>query len=223
MSYTVRVKILDLFCGPGGAARGYRDAGFEVVGVDINPQPSFPYEFIQADALWFLDEVDLSGFGAIHASPPCQRFSSLSHCRLKEKGLTPEQVYPNLIPDVRERLEKLTVPWVIENVEGAPIRNPLTLCGTMWGKKIRWHRCFETNFEVYAPGKCDHSLMRYNPFARKGHALMKEELKGTGIAPETRHAMERGIDPSWMRYTERRQAIPPYYSEYIGRRILELC
>jgi DNA (cytosine-5)-methyltransferase 1 len=219
--------IFELFCGPGGSGRGYADAGFDLIGVDIDHQPSYPHEFYQADALRvlksFIDTgawngIKLDDIDAFHGSPPCQRFSSLTSSRLKEKGLEPEDVHPNLIPPTRGAFQKLGKPYVIENVEGAPLNPTVTLCGTMWEKKVRWHRLFETSFPVSAPAPCDHTYPIYNPFARKNHAQMMKDFPG--IAPETVHAMERGINPSWMTYKERRQAVPPYYSEWIGRALM---
>lgn len=219
-AYTVGMpKLLDLFCGPGGGARGYADAGFEILGVDIDPQPSYPFPFIRGDVFAVAAAIDLSEFDLIHASPPCQRYSSLTSSRLKEKGLNPEDVHPDLIPPTRELLRNAGVPYVIENVEGAPVRISVTLCGTMWQKKVRWHRLFETSFEVKAPATCDHGYPVYNPFARKNHAEMMRMFPD-GPAPETVHAIERGVKPEWMTYKERRQALPPYYTEHIGKSFL---
>src|SRR6266446_8588652 len=113
--------LLDLFCGAGGAARGYHDAGFTVIGVDINPQPRYPYQFVQADALQFIEDLrtlewEMRFLAAIHASPPCQHYSAMSRCR---PGLTAK--YPYLIEPAREQLIKSGRPYVIENVEGAPL------------------------------------------------------------------------------------------------------
>ena len=112
------MRLLDLFCGAGGAAMGYHRAGFEVVGIDIAPQPNYPFEFVQADAM----EFPLDGFDAIHASPPCQAYTALATGK-----------HPRLIEPMRERLASSGVPWVIENVVGAPLRQPVLLCGSMFG------------------------------------------------------------------------------------------
>lgn len=120
-------KLLDLFCGAGGAAMGYHRAGFEVTGIDINPQPHYPFKFIQADAMTY----PLGGFDCYHASPPCQRYSILT------RGLHQDRIenYPDLIAPIRDRLLHTGKPYVIENVEGARklLINPVKLCGTMFG------------------------------------------------------------------------------------------
>ena len=148
MSSTYR--LLDLFCCAGGAAKGYSDAGFEVVGVDINPQPNYPFEFIQADVL-NMDIGFLQDFDAIHASPPCQSYSDLA------KRNRNADAHPRLIEPVREMLDKSGRPYVIENVEGAPLQNPIVLCGTMFkGLRVIRHRLFEANFPLVAPEHIPH-------------------------------------------------------------------
>jgi DNA (cytosine-5)-methyltransferase 1 len=137
----MKPRILDLFCGAGGASAGYARAGFDVVGVDLNPQPRYPFEFHQADALTF----PLDGFDAIHASPPCQAYSTM------RRGLWKDREHPDLIAPIRDRLIGADVPYVIENVEGARrlLVNPVLLCGTMFGlgtkegNQLRRHRYFE--------------------------------------------------------------------------------
>jgi len=147
-----RPRLLDLFCGAGGAAKGYHDAGFNVVGVDINPQPHYPYEFIQADAMTF----PLDGFDVIHASPPCQRYSVVN------RGIGNHMSHPDLLPGTRDRLVDSGVPWVIENVVGAPMFFPTMLCGSMFGLGtstglwLRRHRLFECSHLFLAPD-CRHS------------------------------------------------------------------
>lgn len=145
-------RILDLFCCAGGVAMGYSQAGFEIVGVDIDPQPRFPFEFIQADALT-LDMKFIKSFDAIHASPPCQSYSDLA----KRNGNAHE--WPRLVEPVREMLIKSGKPYVIENVEGAPLLNPVILCGTMFkGLRVLRHRLFEANFQIIAPPHGKHPL-----------------------------------------------------------------
>lgn len=119
------LRLLDLFCGAGGAGEGYRRAGFEVVGVDIKPQPKNPHRFIQGDALEYLAEHG-GEYDAIHASPPCQ-----AHCDLKHMWNAKDN--PDLIGPTRELLQKIGRPYIIENVEGAPLISPIILCGTMFG------------------------------------------------------------------------------------------
>src|SRR5215467_701837 len=132
-----RPRLLDLFCGAGGAAMGYHRAGFDVVGVDIKPQPRYPFTFIQADAMTF----PLEGFDAIHASPPCQAYI--------RSGMYDKSRHPDLLPPVRCQLERSDVPWVIENVPGAPMRVDLKLCGCMFGLGVARQRWFETSWHAF--------------------------------------------------------------------------
>ena len=145
-----RPKLLDLYCCAGGAALGYHRAGFDVTGVDIDPQPNYPYGFMQADAL-ALDDDFLARFDAIHASPPCQAFSDLA----KRNGNAAD--WPDLIGGTRDLLESAGKPWVIENVEGAPLLSPIVLCGTMFpGLRVIRHRLFETSFPAEQPRHIPH-------------------------------------------------------------------
>ena len=138
----MKPRLLDLFCGAGGAAMGYSRAGFEVVGVDINPQKNYPFEFRQADAMEFLDDLDgLEGYAAVHASPPCQAYSAGSRMRTGSA-----KVHPKLIEPIRDSLELLDISYVIENVVGAPLRRDFVLCGSMFDLPVRRHRIFETNW-----------------------------------------------------------------------------
>jgi DNA (cytosine-5)-methyltransferase 1 len=148
----VRPRILDLFCGAGGAGMGYSRAGFEVVGVDIEPQPRYQFEFIQADALevlapWHDDDGSFRSpwvqrFDAIHASPPCQAYTPLNAYNHK--------AYPDLVFDTRVLLEQTGLPYVIENVTQAPLIDPTTLCGTMFGLRLYRHKAFEASFSLGA-------------------------------------------------------------------------
>ena len=148
------MRLLDLFCGAGGSAVGYHRAGFEVVGVDNRPQPRYPFEFIQADALDFVTPPSGCQFGvyfdAIHASPPCQAFTDL-------KSMWNAGQHEDLITPLRPLLENTGLPYVIENVEGArsALRDPVTLCGSSFGLKVRRHRLFETNWPLMVP-PCAH-------------------------------------------------------------------
>ena len=133
------MRILDLFCGAGGAAAGYHRAfpNAEIVGVDIVPQPRYPFTFIQADAL----EFPLDGFDFVHASPPCQAFTAY-----RRRGGGVGDGYPDLIAVVRARLLCHDATYVIENVPGAPLHHPVQLCGSSFGLNVRRHRLFETSF-----------------------------------------------------------------------------
>ena len=192
------MRLLDLFCGAGGAAEGYRRAGFtEIVGVDHKPQPRYPFEFVQADALTF----PLDGFDVIHASPPCQAFSNARVIHGVE--------HPDLLSPTRERLVANSMPWVIENVPNAPMRVDVRLCGSMFGLRspagrlIR-HRWFEFSSPPAALTllpSCDHSLPVVSVFGHGGHIYRGVE--------DWRTVM--GIP--WMTRAELAQAIPPAYAD----------
>lgn len=210
-------RLLDLFCCAGGAAKGYAKAGFEVFGVDIEPQPNYPFEFMQADAL-LLRAKFIAGFDAIHASPPCQAYSDLA----KRNGNADE--WPRLINPVREMCVGSGLPYVIENVEGAPLRNPTVLCGTMFkGLRVIRHRLFETNFAVLCPPHRKHPLC-HTMDKRKAHYGKTDEMRdfvsvnggGNCSVAAARDAM--GID--WMNKNELNEAIPPAYTYFIGKQLL---
>ena len=213
--YSKRPLLLDLFAGGGGAAMGYCLAGFRVVGVDIEPQPHYPFEFHQADALTF----PLEGFDVIHASPPCQRFSRASNIHGN-----PKDRHPDLVAPTRLRCLAAGVPFVIENVPGAPLDDPIMLCGTMFeGLRVYRHRLFECHgFDAVAPGKCNHNNHTHRMGRSKGeyHTLDKSPyitcVGHNFQAKSGRIAMQ--ID--WMTRGELSQAIPPAYTEWIGRQIL---
>ena len=207
----------DLFCGGGGAGEGYARAGFEVVGIDIVEQVNYPHRFIKADAL----EIDLSGYDAIHASPPCQNYC-WSTSRHRAKGKT----YPDLIGPVRKLLIESGKPYVIENVPTAPLITPTYLEGTMFGLNVIRRRCFETNWwlpqPMYLPRKkpiMQQSKKDPRIFTKKSAYC---SVAGNGAdgwscrVADWREAM--GID--WMTREEITQAIPPPYTEYIGRYLM---
>lgn len=210
----MKPRLLDLFCGAGGAAMGYHRAGFEVVGVDMKPQPRFPFEFHQGDAMTY----PLCGYQAIHASPPCQSYSAaLKHLAIPK---------PMLVDAVRERLSEFGAPWVIENVVGAPIAGAPTLfgdhgcmlCGSCFGMRIHRHRLFATSFSVVAPD-CYHGTRHaLNPHRAEGRERIYAEF-GRGD-PEKVWAKDMGVE--WMSRHEAREAIPPAYTEWIGRQLMEV-
>lgn len=203
---------------------GYHRAGFDVVGVDISPQPRYPFEFHQADAL----EFPLEGFDAIHASPPCQAYSA---GRNMWKGRLPDDRHPDLVAATRERLESAGVPYVIENVEGAPLTGWVTvLCGDMFGLGVKRHRLFETSWFIWAPPTCRSEHPDFIVSVFGGGALSRTPEGGT-TTHGTGNFMQRrthiphevakeamGID--WMNRDELSQAIPPAYTEWIGRQLL---
>ena len=208
-------KLLDLFCGAGGAAMGYHQAGFdEIVGVDINSQPRYPFEFIQADALEYVAEHGHE-FDAIHASPPCQGYSITRHLPwLKDKD------YPMLIDPVRELLEGVGKPWVIENVMGAHLPAGW-LCGAMFGMPIYRHRYFETSWFWMQPGHPKHSdkqqvIQMNNPVRHNYDGTSWPQNAG---ANWKQAAVVMNID--WMKRQELTQAIPPAFTEYIGHTLIK--
>jgi DNA (cytosine-5)-methyltransferase 1 len=184
---------------------GYHRAGFNVVGVDINPQPRYPFEFHQADALTFL-LLHWSEFDAIHASPPCQPDSAMSNCR---PGLA--ERYARLIEPARDLAKATGLPYVIENVVGSTLIEPVMLCGFMFGRGLYRHRLFEANFPLPQPEHLAHTI----PASKAGHWRPGTIMSVAGhVAPvaEARRVME--ID--WTTRDELAEAIPPYYSEYVG-------
>lgn len=211
------MRILDLFCGAGGASMGYHRAGFDVTGVDLFPQPRYPFRFIQADAL----TVDLCGFDAIHASPPCQGYAAGPRNTNVAMGRRYE--HPLLIEPIRERLLAAGVPYVIENVVGAPLRDPVRLCGTSFGLPLRRHRLFEASFLLLVP-ECQHGRFtekRYwTGWTQGGHGVGNKRRATTvqvyGNGGE-KHEWPAAMGIDWMTYDELAEAIPPVYTEHIGR------
>lgn len=195
--------LLDLFCGAGGAGMGYNRAGFEVIGVDINPQPNYPFQFIQAD---WQEVIGMVHADVIHASPPCQSYSAMSQCR---PGLS--STYPDLIDEVRSALQRTGIPWVIENVPGAPLNNPVVLCGRMFGLDLYRHRLFETSFPGLQPWHPPHN----KPASRAGHWEPGTVMSVAGHFSPVAHA-RKIMDIDWMTRDEMREAIPPAYTAWIG-------
>ncbi len=215
----MKPRLLDLFCGAGGASAGYVAAGFDVVGVDIEPMPQYPYEFVQGDAMTF----PLGGFDAIHASPPCHEHSALNQVN---------KINYNtgwMLAATRDRLEAhrgvCGTPWVIENVPGSPIRadHAIMLCGSMFGCRtemlghgevwLRRHRWFESSAFLMHAGVCScSSHLNIGVYGHGGGA----GPRGPGIAKASREIM--GID--WMRRDELNESIPPAYTKFVGDQIL---
>lgn len=190
-------RLLDLFCGAGGAAEGYSRAGFRVVGVDHRKQPRYPFRVIQEDAFDYVKSgMDTGEFDVIHASPPCQAYSA---------GTGDRSLYPRLIEETRSALEGTGLPWVIENVVGAPLYADYFLCGTALGLSIRRHRVFETNWPHprHPEVRCAHSDndLPYHHDNERAYA----------------DAMECG----WMNTRAAREAIPPAYTALIGRDLMK--
>lgn len=216
------MRLLDLYCCAGGAGEGYRRAGFEVVGVDIALQPNYPCEFHQGDVL-ALDPDYVASFDAVHASPPCQFATLLRHAPGGRE-------HANLIPQTRELLLTSGRPYVIENVPPARLHlhDPVVLCGSMFGlgaqgHELRRHRLFETNWPLSAPA-CDHSdapvIGVYGGHARRRSA--KHGGRGTRDAWTGGHkaAASEAMGMDWGTLGELSEAIPPAYTEHIGRQLV---
>jgi DNA (cytosine-5)-methyltransferase 1 len=213
--------LLDLFCGAGGCTKGYQRAGFYVVGVDINPQPNYcGDEFVQLDALEFLRLPinDVYSFDAIHASPPCQHFTAYK----RRPGHVKES--PNLIPQTRKLLTATGLPYVIENVEGAPLNSALMLCGSMFDSPldVRRHRHFESNVALPPPvWGCRHKLWgpRFPSATNRRKDSRLTVQVGSWNTPYDVQARAMGID--WkMTLEELSEAIPPIYTAHIGAHLM---
>jgi DNA (cytosine-5)-methyltransferase 1 len=217
--YAAPLRLLDLFCCEGGAGTGYARAGFDVTGVDIEHKDKNPHPLIVADAIEYARE-HAHEYDAIHASPPCQSYSkAMKHLA------TPQ---PMLIDAVREILTASGKPWVIENVVGAPLANDtdlfgrhgVELCGTMFGLRIYRHRIFETNFQLpLPPAPCDHSRHAMNPHRSEGRERIYAEHGRQD--PEKLWAKEMGVE--WMSRHGAREAVPPCFTEWIGRELLRVA
>jgi DNA (cytosine-5)-methyltransferase 1 len=216
-----RPLLLDLFCGAGGAAMGYHRAGFdEIVGVDIKPMKRYPFQFVQGDALEYLAAHGRE-FDAIHASPPCQAFTAL-------KSMWNAKEHADLVAPTRELLKKIGRPYVIENVPGAPLIRPIMLCGTMFGlgvknAELRRHRLFELGFKWGAMiPPCAHYHRGIVCGVYGGHGRDRRRLPardGLQGFPHADRAAAMGID--WMEGNGLSQAIPPAYTEFIGRQLIQ--
>ncbi|UCH36019.1 MAG: DNA cytosine methyltransferase [Armatimonadota bacterium] len=219
----MRPRLLDLFCGAGGAAMGYHRAGFEVYGVDIHPQPHYlesgATALIQSDALAYLRALiewqpKIGEWDAIHASPPCQAYTRKAADWGRKRNHWTEHL--DLLGPTRELLRATGLPYVIENVPGAPIDAQLELCGTHFGLRIIKHRLFEANWPLpMAPASCDHRDV-YNPWSGKGRSADQlREAQGTPWIPMSGGASRKaGVTGDLF------NAIPPAYTEHIGRALM---
>lgn len=208
-------RLLDLFAGAGGAARGYQRAGFYVVGVDIEPQPNYAGdEFVQDDALRLMSMYpwwDEPPFDAIHASPPCQAYCNLG------RG----DEHPRLIEPLRPLLEATGLPYVIENVVGAPLHNPIMLCGSSFGLGVRRHRLFESNYPLMAlPCAHGQQARKYRVYQRgRWYLSPVAHVWGTG-GGKAREQWGDAMGIDWMTDRELAEAIPPAFTELIGNQLL---
>lgn len=225
-------RLLDLFCCAGGAGMGYHLAGFEVVGVDVRPQPRYPFEFIQADVLDLDRGWIACSFDAVHASPPCQAHTSL-------KTMHNAREHVDLVPQTRAMLRECQLPYVIENVVGAPLLNPINLCGTMFDlgvedAELRRHRLFETSFPILFVPECRHGS-REVIGVYGGHVRNRRRARTIGVygegCRESRRKFDKGVPDftidqgraamgiDWMTVAELSQAIPPAYTQFIGQHL----
>ena len=217
----MRPRLLDLFCGAGGAAVGYHRAGFDVVGVDIHPQPNYPFEFVQDDALTV--SGDWQDFDAIHASPPCQAHTGMSN-RWRGHGGKADS-HRDLIPATREMLADTGLPYVIENVPGArsSLQSPVVLTGEMFGLGVHRPRLFESNCQLLVPPKSPANRESIGVYgkAHDGRLLWRRkdgtEQHAASSLEQAREAM--GID--WMEWRELAESIPPAYTELIGQQLMQ--
>jgi len=205
---------LDLFCGAGGASRGYTYAGHTMVGVDINPQKRYEYPFIQAEAMDFLKRLingeiiqgySLDMFDFIHASPPCQEYSLFLRGRLVYER-------PKLIPKLRRLLLKTNKIYIIENVPGAPLNTPCVLCGTSFGLRLKRHRLFESNIPLISLPCAHRGVKVIDPMSKRGNDRFKLENDPRPIERAWREEM--GV--VWMTQYEARESIPPVFTHFIG-------
>ena len=220
-----KYRILDLFCKAGGAAKGYSDAGFEVVGVDIVEQPNYPFTFVQMDAIEFLKTQDLSQFDAIHASPPCQAHSKCQHLSsARNNGQYGN--HQDFISETRTLLEQIGKPYIIENVEGAPLKNAISLYGSQFENLYtQRRRLFESNIPLKLPEK----KMQRHKTPTAGNGIGEDgwiSICGSGgvrgmnakqIVLYWGFALG-GID--WMTREELAEAIPPKYTEFLGKQLI---
>jgi DNA (cytosine-5)-methyltransferase 1 len=209
------MRLLDLFCGAGGCSMGYSLAGFDVTGVDLEPQPNYPFPFIQADAM----EVDLAGYDIIHASPPCQAYAGITDLSGSQSD------HPALIAPIRERLKATGVPYIIENVESArpEMVNWVRLCGSSFGLDVQRHRLFECGlwYPLGVPPCAHHWQTKRFPTTdssrRPGALRPTVGVHGHPHSGATAQMWEQAMGIDWMHHSELAQAIPPAYTEWLGQ------
>lgn len=206
-------KLLDLFCGAGGCSVGYERAGFQVTGVDHKPQKNYPFDFVQADAMDYLKEHGHK-YDVIHASPPCQRYSCAT------KGTGNHLDHPDLVDPVRQLLKDIGKPYIIENVPGAPLQSPLILSGMMFNLDTIRARWFETRPQIiFTP----YPVRKHPSTAKQGTQpdVDNQYISVVGHFSNVAYA-RRAMGIDWMTRNELAQAIPPIYTEYIGRWLMKL-
>lgn len=210
------MKLLDLFCGVGGASVGYSQAGFEVHGVDLKHGKRYPFTYLRADVLEILkDKEFINQFDVIHASPPCQTHSITQHLR-KAQGKSTKKL--DLIPETRAALIASGKPYIIENVPGSPLINPIQLCGSSFGLKVRRHRLFESNLSLLG-SECLHKEQG-RPVGVYGS--LRDDIPHGGKTADSIDQAREAMGISWAIWSELVEAIPPLYTLYLGNQIREL-
>jgi DNA (cytosine-5)-methyltransferase 1 len=222
----MRPRLLDLFCGAGGCSVGYDRAGFDVTGVDIEPHPSYPFEFIHADARDVLmDTAFLRTFDVLAGSPPCQELTRARHLREAQGGTVKENGL-NLIPETRAGFIASGRPYVIENVEDAVrhMRTPFMLCGSAFGLRVRRHRLFETPVAMLTP-QCNHGSYG-RPVGL--YSRLGDHVPGGGYVAETIEEARAAMGIDWMRWrstnqewNDLKEAVPPAYTEWLGLQLID--
>lgn len=219
----MKPRLLDLCCKAGAASKGYALAGWEVVGVDIDPQPRYPFEFMQRDMREIDPQWIASNFDGAHASPPCQFATALRHA---PNG----KPHENLIPAARKLLDATGLPYIIENVEGARPHMlwPTLLCGSMFGLsakgyQLRRHRLFESNMLIEAPGPCKHTSPVIGVYG--GHARCRAARHGGRgtrdfVGQDKPALAKEAMGMDWGTMAELSEAIPPAYTEFLGRQLM---
>lgn len=208
------MKLLDLYCGVGGASMGYSRAGFDVTGVDLKHGKRYPFKYIRANVLDILADIEfLNEFDVIHASPPCQTHSITKNLRIAQ-GKSTSKI--DLIPETRAGLIQSSKPFIIENVMGSPLIDPIMLCGSAFGLKVRRHRIFESNIKLTG-SVCDHKKQG-RPVGVYGS--LNDEIPNGGKTAKTISEAKEVMGIEWGIWTELIEAIPPVYTEYLGKQMI---
>jgi len=206
------MRLLDIFCGAGGASKGYEIAGFEVTGIDVKSGKRYPYKYIRKD-FNALTVEDLQEYDVIHASPPCQTFSITKNLRIAQNKKTDKK---DLLDVTRQLLIDSGKPYILENVPGAPLRNPIQLCGSYFNLKVRRHRLFESNMPLKG-SVCSHK-QQGRPVGIYGS--LNDKIPGGGQTAENIEVAREAMGINWMIWTELVEAIPPMYTEFIGKQVM---